>query len=142
MAIDGKTIRNRVSSVCAKAPFRLKVSKTPFSFDLQPQTNIDNVFRIEHETVNVIGGFNFREERDDVMTVWVARRWKGDVDETYQALVTDAASIRAAVIRDGHQTSGEYIVPDEGAGMNIQRDTAQSFGMLRLTIPVNYEVVV
>jgi len=135
-------IRDRVSSVVARDPFGFLLSQTPFSFDLQPAGEIDRVFRIESESAGVVGGFNYSETRTDLVQIWVARAYQADPEATYRSLVTDASSLRAAVIRDAHQISGEYLVPDEGAGVSVQREAGRAFAVLRVTVPVNYETTV
>lgn len=131
-------IRARVESVCAGAPFALTRAQTPFSFDLQPSGAIDDVFRLEQGGSEVIGGFNYSEDRTDELQLWVAKKYQGDPEGTYQRLLTDASSVRAAVIRDG-LSSGDYIVPDTPAGFSVQRDPGKEYAVLRLTIGVNYE---
>lgn len=142
MAIDLTTIRNRVSSICAKKPYSFTQATTPFSFDLQPAGELDKVFRIETASGETVGGFSYSEERTDVLQIWVARKYAGDPEAAYRALVTDASSLRASVVRDGSVTSGEYMAPDEGAGMSVQRDPGNSFGVLRVTVPVNFMTTV
>ena len=139
MTVDA--IRARVRSVCASQPFGFTQAQTPFSFELQPSGAIDEVFRVETDGGSVIGGFNYLEERTDLLSIWVARKYAGDPDAAYQRLLTDASSIRAAVIRDAHAVSGEYGVPAEGAGLSVQRPGGE-FAVLRLTLPVNYETFV
>ena len=135
-------IRNRIASVCASQPFSFVRAQTPFSFDLQPTGVIDEVFRTEQAASLVIGGFNYTEERTDLVTIWVARKHAGDPDQTYQRLLTDASSLRAAVIRDGCQVSGEYSVPNDGSAVSLQREPGREFAVLRITVPVEYETTV
>lgn len=134
-----ETIRNRVSSVCVSLSYG--VSQVPFSFDLQPTGSIDRAFRIESQQSSVIGGFNYSEERTDNLTIWVARKYAGDAQGAYQLLLKDVNSLRAAVIRDGAQNGGDYIVPD-GGGYQVQRNAGQEYAVLRLTLPVNFEATV
>lgn len=133
-------IRNRIASVCAGQPFGFHQATTPFSFDLQPSGDLDQVFRIEQESLSVVGGFNFTEDRTDLVTIWLARKYFGDPDATYTRLVTDIGSIRSAVMRDGAQVSGEYVVTDGGGGFSVQRGVGQEFAVLRLALPVNFEM--
>jgi hypothetical protein len=135
-------IRDRIASVCAAQPFGFLQAETPFSFDLQPAGGIDQVFRIETEGGPVLGGFNFTEDRTDLMHIWLARRYEGDTNACYRRLHTDASSIRAAVIRDGAVDSGEYFVPDDGAAMVLQREPNRAYAVLKLTLPTNYEAYV
>lgn len=138
-ATTGDVIRDRVSSVVASSPFSFIEARTPFDFDSQPSGEIDQVFRIESEGAVIIGGFNYTEERSDLLTIWLARKHNGDSPAMYRTLVTDVSSLRAAVIRDGLVQSGDYCVPDEGAGFSVAHDAGREFAVLRLTLPVNYE---
>lgn len=135
-------ILDRIASICATAPFEFKQAVTPFSFDLQPSGQVDGVYRLEYGDGPILGGFNYLEERTDRVTIWVARKYNGDATAMYKALVTDATSLRAAVIRDGTVTSGEYFVPDEGNAQQIVRQPNAEFAVLRLQIPLNYEIQV
>lgn len=132
-------IRDRIASLCASAPFDFGQAQTPFSFRLQPTGNIDQVFRLEVEAGPVIGGFNYSEERTDDIRIWVARKHQGNTEAMYRQLVTDASSLRAAVVRDGLVQGGDYSVPDSGGGVAISQDAKQAYGVLRLTLPVNFE---
>jgi hypothetical protein len=132
-------LRNRVSSVCATLGWI--EAQTPFDFDLQPSGAIDGVFRSEASAGSVIGGFNFSEERTDLITVWIARKNTATPNESYTTLLTDITSLRAAVIRDGHN-SGEYFVPDEGSVWDLTHDDGREYAVAELTLPVNYEAVV
>jgi hypothetical protein len=132
-------IRLRLASVCASSPFAFTQAQEPFSFDRQPTGGIDQVFRIESEGQGVIGGFNFSEERTDLMRIWVARQQAGNPEQTYQRLQVDARSLRAAMVRDGLENGGDYGVPDSGEGVAITNERGKEYAVLRLTVPVNYE---
>lgn len=135
-------IRDRIASVCAGVPFAFTRAQTPFSFDLQPSGAIDEVFRIETEAGSVIGGFNYSEERTDLMHIWLARKHNAEPEVAYDKLLIDATSLRAAIIRDGCQQSGDYSIPGDGAEASIAREPKSEFAVLRLTVPVNYETTV
>lgn len=134
-------IRARVASVCAAAPFQFVAAISPFDFDLQPTGQIDQVFRITSEGDTVVGGFNYSEERTDLLEVWVARKQLNAGNAAYTTLLADASAIRAAVIRDGATGGGDYTVPD-GGGFSIDHGDGQEFAVLRLAIPVNYDATV
>jgi hypothetical protein len=138
MSTGADEIRNRITSLCCDTPFQFTVSVDPFSFTQQPATAIDAVCRIESEAAGVVGGFNYSEERTDLMRIWVARRQAADPDATYQRLQADARSLRAAVIRDGC-TGGDYGVPNAGGSLRISKDRGAEFAVLQLTIPANYD---
>jgi hypothetical protein len=135
-------LRDRICSVCASQPLGLIEAVTPFSFDLQPTGVIDGVFRVEIASGDVIGGFNYREEYTDRVTVWVARKYAGDSHAAYRQLRNTASSIRAAVIRDGAEISGEYIVVDGDSEARIAREDGREFAVLQVALPVNYEATV
>lgn len=134
------SLRDRVTSVCAGDPFRFVPSATPFSFDLQPTGAIDGTFRITTELGVPIGGFNYSEQRTDAMIIWVARKQTADPQVAYRQLITDASSLRAAVIRDG--LAGDYDVPDSGSAAAVQPPGGREYTVLRLSVPVQYETSV
>ncbi len=138
MATTVDVIRDRVASICAATPFQFVAAVSPFDFALQPSGQIDQVFRITCEGGEQVGGFNYSEERTDLMEIWVARKQLNQPTAAYSRLLADAASLRAAVIRDGATGGGDYTVPN-GAGFDIEHGDGQEYAVLRLTIPVNYE---
>jgi hypothetical protein len=142
MSTGADDIRLRIASVCASSPFELVQALEPFSFDRQPTGVIDGVFRLESESLRVLGGFNYSEERTDAMRLWVARKQQADPEGTYQRLQADARSLRAAVVRDGLQDGGDYGVPDAGDSVRITREAGKEYAVLQLTIPVVYEATV
>lgn len=89
------------------------------------------------------GLIGYIEERTDSVDLDVIRAVNADYDLTRRRLLKDATSLTAAIIRDGHVTSGgEYTVPDEGRSQQIVGEKGASFLTLRLTLPANYEVTV
>ncbi len=134
-------IVDRVRSICVSAPFNLAEAAAWISFDLDPsQTFDEGVFRIPPpSSQKSLGGFGFTEDRTDTMQVWVARRHNNDFAGVRSALLREAHSLTAAVVRDGAQVSGEYAVLDEGRGRAIVSDPGKDYVSLRLTLPVSYE---
>lgn len=132
------TVAQRVASICAGSPFLFVQAQDPFSFALQPTGSIDQVFRIEHGDVAFNGWTSFSETRIGQVRVFLARKQKGSPQTAYVQLSTDASSITAAVARDG--VTGDYDLADSGRGMSIQHDAGKEYAVLRLTLPVNYEV--
>jgi hypothetical protein len=135
MVLD--TIRTRVTSILAASPYSLTRSANPIDFDRDPLTIIDGLFHIGAEAGHVSGGSNYSETHVDLLHVEVARLQQGDPEVCYQKLLTDCASISAAVIRDG--VVGDYDVPDEGRGFTLNHEPGRAFSVLRLTLPVDYE---
>ena len=138
MATSSDVIRDRITSICAGIPFQFLTAATPFDFDLQPTGGIEGAFRVTTESEDVIGGFNYTEERTDRLEIWVARKQPPGSDAGYRALLTDCSSLRAAIVRDGATGGGEYCVPD-GTSYGITHEDGREYAVLRLSIPVNYE---
>jgi hypothetical protein len=139
-ALTGDVVLDRVRSLCVSAPFNFTEATSWASFDLQPTTNIDAVFRIlPLASQVVIGGFAYTEDRTDSMQIWLARKRNGDYDAVRRTLLRDVHSLTAAVVRDGATTSGDYHVPDAGRGHVIADVPTAEYVTLRLTLPINYE---
>lgn len=130
-------IRDRVSSICASDPFNFVQAQTPFDFNSQPTGAIDACFRMTSESDNVIGGFNFTEERTDTIEIWLARKQTAVPNESYRQFLTDVSSMRCAVIQDG--TEGDYFVPADSVGFSVKHDADKEYAVLRLSVGVNYE---
>lgn len=138
-ALTADVIVDRVRSVCAGSPFWLQEAVTWASFDLQPSQNLDGVFRIPPPVSDgVIGGFQFAEDRTDLLEIWVARRHNQDFATARQTLLRDVHSLTAAIVRDASVASGDYAVPDGGRAHSIEAP-GTDYLTLRLTLPVNYE---
>lgn len=140
MATTVDVIRDRIASVCASQPFGLTEAPTAFDFDLVPTGVVDGAFRLTCEQGSIIGGFNYSEERTDLVDVWVARKQNGDPNAMYRLLATDVSSLRSAIVRDG--LTGDYFVPNDAGGYAVSHEDGQEYAVLRLTVPVNFEAVV
>lgn len=139
-ALTADVIVDRVRSVCAGSPFNFVEAVSWANFDLQPNMNVDEVFRILPPSSQFVqGGFGFTEDRRDQMQIWVARKTNGDYDAVRRALLKDVHSLTAAVTRDALVTSGDYDVPDGGRGHAITEDAGRTYVTLRLTLPLQYE---
>jgi hypothetical protein len=138
MATTLDVITDRIRSLLVSSLGYVE-SQTPFSFDQQPTGNIDGATRIVDRNQRVIGGMRFSEERVDQLEIWVARKLNGEPTTAKRTLTRDMHSITAAVVRDGHQVSGEYCVPDEGRAHETRAEPGAEYALLRLVLPVNYE---
>jgi hypothetical protein len=133
-------IVDRVRSVCGT--LGLIESAEPFSFKQQPTGAIDGCFRIVDRSQRIIGGMNYTEERTDQVVIWVAKKYAGEPTAAKQVLTRQMHSLTAAVTYDGHITSGDYSIPDDGRAYEIRADQGAEYAVLQLTIPVNYETSV
>lgn len=139
-ALTIDTIVDRVRSICSGDPFGFGEAVSWGSFDLQPATNIDSVFRIPPPSSQFVEDqFGFVEDRRDSLQIWVARKRNNDYDGVRRALLRDVHSLTTAVTRDGLVTSGDYHVPGGGRGHSITDDPTKDYVTLRLTLPVQYE---
>ncbi len=117
-------------------------SQTPFSFDMQTAGVVDGSFRILTRAQRVIGGFRYTEERIDQVVIWVAKTFEDDPTYATSELMALIHTITSAIVRDGHEVSGEYSVPDEGRSHDLRADAGSAYAVLQLTIPVCYETAV
>jgi hypothetical protein len=141
MAMTVDLIVDRVRSICVNSPFGFEEAETWASFELQPTTNIDRVFRIPPPvSQHVTGRYDYVEDRVDSMQVWVARKINGQYQAIRRTLLQDMHSLTAAIVRDSAQQSGEYAVPDPGRGHTIGVMDGKEYAVLRVTLPVSYEV--
>lgn len=139
-ALTQDVLVDRVRTVCAGAPFLFTEAQTWDTFDLQPDSTIDGVFRIPPpSSEGVAGGFGYVEDRTDSLQIWIARRVTTDEDAVRRTLLRDVHSLTAAVVRDGAVTSGDYCVLDEGRGHTIALIPRANYATLRLTLALNYE---
>jgi len=140
-AITADVIVDRIRSVCAGVPFGMVEAVAWTTFELQPTTNLDNVFRIPPpSSQRAIPMFGYAEERTDSVQIWLARKHNQDFDGVRRALTQTVHSLTAAITRDAFQDSGEYNVPSDGRGHSIFLDRrTDEFLTLRLTLPVNYD---
>lgn len=139
-ATTADQIQNRIRSICAGPVFGFVESVTWTDFDLQPDSNIDGVFRVPPlSSQTSIGGFGFWEDRTETVQIWVARKPHGDYDAARTLLQRDVHSLTAAVMRDADTTSGDYHVLDEGRGHAFTEEAGAEYLTMRLTLPLNYD---
>jgi hypothetical protein len=140
--IDSETILDRIRAICEGPPFDLVESVSWVSFELQPATNIDGVYRIPPPSSQAtLPRFDMSEERTESVQIWVSRRINSDYDAVRRRLLQDRDGLIAAICRDAFLVSGEYNVPGDGRGYVItpeRLDTA--YVSLRLTLAINYDI--
>lgn len=142
MATTHDVIVDRVRSLCLASPFGWTEAVSSEAFTLQGIGSANQVFRVKARGGVSRGGTGFTEERTDSLEVEVIRRIDADYDATRRALFRDVNSLVAAIIRDGHVSSGEYTVPDAGRAHEVTGQTGASYLTARLTLPINYEATV
>lgn len=139
-ALTVDVIVDRLRSICAGPVFEFGEAVSWSSFDLQPTTNLDGVFRIPPpSSQSSEDWFDYAESRTDSVEIWVARKRNNDYNTVRRQLMQDVHSLTAAVIRDGLEANGDYGVMDSGRGHSIQDQPKADYVTLRLTLPVNYD---
>lgn len=122
------------------SPFSFTEAVSSEDFMRQPTGRGDQVFRVKARGGQARGQMAYVEERTDPIEIEVIRSINADYDATRRRLLKDVTSLTAAIIRDGHVSSGgEYTVPDSGRSHDVVGQKGASFLTLRLTVPVNYE---
>lgn len=142
MATTPDVLLGRVRSLAVSAPFYWREAVSSEDFTWQGTGSSDAVFRAKVEGGTVLGGLAYSEDRTDTLTVEVSRHIAADYHATTAQLVGDCNSLLAAIIRDGHETSGIYTVPDTGRSWETVAPQGAAFLTLRLTVPLNYEAQV
>ena len=143
MAITIDVLVDRVRSLCCAEPFALTEAVSTEDFLRQPTGRADQVFRVKSRGGPVKGQMTYVEERTDSLDLEVIKAVNADYDAARRWLSQTATSLTAAIIRDGHVTSGgEYTVPDGGRTQEVIGQPGASFLTLRLTLPANYETLV
>lgn len=142
MATTPDVLLNRVRSLMVDAPFYWREAVSSEDLFWQGSGSSDAVFRAKMDGGSSIGGLAYSEDRTDVLTVEVSRHIAADYHYTTTQLLGDCNSLIAAIIRDGHETSGAYTVPDTGRSWETSAPTGASYLTLRLTVPLNYEAQV
>lgn len=139
-ATTADAIVNRIRSICSGPVFQLEEAVSWVDFDLQPESNIDGVYRIPPpSSQGSLGGFGYSEDRTESLQIWVARKHNGEYAAVRRALSNDVHSLTAAIIRDAHQVSGDYGVTDEGRGHAGAEVPDATYMTMRLTLPINYD---
>jgi hypothetical protein len=140
--VTSDALVNRVRSICAGTTFNLRESQSTEDFSFQPSGAHDGVFRVQLRGGSVRSGLNYSEERTDLIDVMVTQAINANYHTATDTARKLANSLTVAIIRDGHETSGDYSVPDQGRAMGIEGREGDAMLTLRLTLPANYETTV
>jgi hypothetical protein len=100
-------------------PFKYERAKEPFSFELQPATEIDQQYHITLGLDSVTGYLGFAQAQIELLRIYLSRKVRRDPHTAYAQIVTDVGSLVAGVIRasDGLDFNVEFRsweVPDPG----------------------------
>lgn len=109
MSTTWPTVSARITSLTVGLGYAL--SKEPFSFDLQPDTHLEDVFRIDGALDGVEGYLGGDQQENWTATVWIARKAKTDVYAAQRALYLSIDSLTARLMTD--ETAGDYHVGEQ-----------------------------
>jgi hypothetical protein len=99
---------DRINSVVARTPFAFTQAREPFSFELQPATNLDQVYRVDAELTETIGYIGPAQCEEWAVTIWLARMHQGKPQTAYRRLQVDCTSLASAWLDDA--LAGDYNV--------------------------------
>jgi hypothetical protein len=125
---------DRVNSVVAAAGFTL--SKDQFSFELQPSTQIDAVFRVEMSFNDQEGNLGSTAAELQTVDIWIARAVKRDARGAYRQLIADLDIVEGLLADD--YAAFDYNV--EKTGSEIRPPEAEaSYVVARLSATVDFD---
>jgi hypothetical protein len=109
MATTWPIVSARLTSLTVIQGYAL--SKEPFSFDLQPDSQLEDVCRLEGSLEGYEGYTGGDQLERWTCTVWLARKAKKDSYAAKRALDLSISSLTAAVAAD--ETAGDYHVGED-----------------------------
>ena len=104
MATTWPTVSARLTSLTVALGYGL--SKEPFSFDLQPDTHLEDLCRLEGALEGYEGYLGGDQQETWACTVWLARKAKLDPTAAQRALYLSIDSLTARVVAD--EVTGDY----------------------------------
>jgi hypothetical protein len=125
----------RVSSMLAAEPMNFVQAAEPFSFDLQPDQNLDQTFCIATENDQIDPYFGYAQATIDLLIVRLARKTRRDPTAALRLLENDVSSLASLVTRD---RDADY--SGEVRGWHAKPPGAQdNYVMVELEITVDYD---
>jgi hypothetical protein len=126
----------RVSSLVAAPPMSFEQAAEPFSFDLQPDTHLDQTFCIATEGYDVHAYFGYAQANIDLLIVRLARKTLADPTAAARLLENDVSSLQSLIVRDG--VYADY--SGEVAGWRMKPPAPNdNFVMVELEVTVDYD---
>lgn len=114
-------IVDRFQAVLEAAPFSLKKTKEPFSHDGQPNTALDDAYRLEDLGLRTSrSSTNLTAVRVDGLRVWIARKLAFDGQAAIDTVETQLVAIERYLKADGRQQG--YHAELTGRGLKRRGD--------------------
>jgi hypothetical protein len=138
MATFAQNVQDRVSTICASAPFAYRSSREPFGIDQQPHGDMDKIFTVGMALLDTEGMIGYHQQERWEVTIGLTRTAKTEPATAYRALVVDVGSLVAALVREG--ATEEYFFEDAEFQQDIP-DPDETDAMLtaELTGVANFE---
>lgn len=131
-----KAIIDRFQAVCEGADLNLKKSQEEFSFDLQPNLRINNVYRIADDGLSQSQTLtNDVDARIDVLSVWLMRKATPDSQAERETLETTINTLERKILADG--PSNNYKATLEGR--EVERPDGSDVIVARVGFFVDYD---
>ena len=135
MATTWPIVSARLTSLTVAQGYGL--SREPFSFDLQPDTHLEDLCRLEGALQGYQGYLGGDQQETWTCTIWLARKAKMDVYAAKAALDLSISSLTAAVAAD--ETAGDYHVgEDVTAELQLPGDDL-GYVVARVALPIELE---
>jgi hypothetical protein len=133
---------DRINSVVASQGF--VQSRDPFSFDRQPDKQLDQCFRVESTRSYTGGYFGGDQEERHTMVIWVARKIRNNPHGAVRQVKVDMDVIEATINADSISATEDYTVLDEPAPTSDvqlpQVDATHVVGRLVATVDFDRDV--
>lgn len=94
-------VLDRINSLVASAPYSFTQAREPFSFDLQPNTNVHQCYAVEMTLARGDGYLGYNQAELHRVTIWLARLAQSAPHTAQRALITDISSLVASLTREG-----------------------------------------
>lgn len=128
-------IGNRIEAVLEAAPLSLKKTTDAFSHDRQPNTSIDNAYRLQDGgLVSTKSATNMAAVRVDRLTIFIARKRKFGGRAPVESIQDDLNTIERYVKADG--LSGSYHA--ELSGRKITPSGDSVVGSIDVTVDYDF----
>ena len=135
MATTWPTVYARITSLTVGLGYGL--SREPFSFDLQPDTHLEDICRLDGELGGVEGYLGGDQQENWTCTIWLARKGKMDVYTAQRALHVSIDSLTAALMAD--ETAGDYHVGEDlEASVQLPSDEL-GYVVASVSLPIELE---
>jgi hypothetical protein len=135
MSTTWPIVAARLTSLTVSQGYGL--AKEPFSFELQPDTHLEDLCRVEGALEGYEGYLGGDQAENWTATIWLARKCKTDPQAAQRTLNLSISSLTAAVLAD--DTYGDYSVgEDVSAEIQLPGDDL-GYVVASVSLPIQLE---